>query len=107
MNEFSAGIIGALVGGGITLLGQWVKHRWETHDARKRDETRKAMLTQMLNNPGPNGWRKMETLSGVIGASRDETARLLIELGARSSETGQDVWALIKNKPLPAPNADG
>jgi hypothetical protein len=58
----------------------------------------------MLDNPGPTGWRRMETLSGVIGASRDETARLLIEVDARCSEKvadGNDVWAYVKNKPLP------
>jgi len=58
-------------------------------------------LKTMLDNPGQTGWRKMETLSGVIGASRDETARLLIECGARASETGSDVWAYEKNEPLP------
>jgi len=43
----------------------------------------------------------MKTLSGVIGATRNETARLLIELDARASETGNDVWAYIKDKPIP------
>ena len=57
----------------------------------------------MLENPSKGGWRKMETLSGVIGASREETARLLIEIDARVSETGRDVWAFIKNKPIPEP----
>ena len=51
-------------------------------------------------NAEKGGWRKMSTLSGVIGASRDETARLLISIKARGSESGEDVWALIKNKPL-------
>jgi hypothetical protein len=55
----------------------------------------------MLDNPGPDGWRKMQALSGVIGASRDETALLLIDIGARASETGNDVWAYIAQKPLP------
>jgi len=43
----------------------------------------------------------METLSGVIGVGRDEAARLLIEIDARASETGNDAWAYIKDKPLP------
>ncbi|KPQ06085.1 MAG: hypothetical protein HLUCCA12_12815 [Rhodobacteraceae bacterium HLUCCA12] len=68
---------------------------------RERDLKRKAMLRQMLNNPGAQGWRSMKTMSGVIGANREETARLLIEIGARASETGNHVWALTKNKPLP------
>jgi hypothetical protein len=101
MSDFWLGIIGTLVGSALTLLGQWVKHCWEVHAAQKLDNVRKAMLTQMLNNPGPDGWRKMSTLAGVIGASRDETARLLIGIEARSSETESDVWAYIKDKPIP------
>ncbi|PQA89031.1 hypothetical protein [Hyphococcus luteus] len=101
MCEFLAGIIGAVVGGAIAIAGQWLKHQWETQEMRNRDEKRKKLLKQMLDKPGPNGWRKMETLSGVIGANRDETARLLTEIDARSSETEGDVWVFIKDKPLP------
>lgn len=103
-SEFWAGIIGVVVGGVVTILGHWIVHHWQTAAARKRDEKRKAILTEMLNNPGPKGWRKMETMANVIGASRDETARLLIELDARASETGKDVWAFIKDKPIPKPD---
>jgi len=95
------GFIGVVLGSALTIGGQWLKHLWQTSDARERDKKRKSMLEHMLENPGPNGWRKMETLSGVIGATRDETAQLLIEIDARASETGSDTWAYIKNKPLP------
>lgn len=107
MADFWLGVLGAGLGSGVTLFGQWVQHRWETGAARDRDAKRKTLLRQMLDNPGPTGWRRMETLSGVIGASRDETARLLIEIDARSSEAvaagGNDVWAYIRDKPLPDP----
>jgi hypothetical protein len=103
MDEFWSAIVGVLAGSGVTIFGQWLKHRWETNETRQRDEKRKAMLRQMLNNPGRTGWRRMETMSGVIGATRDETARLLIEIDARSSESGSDVWAFLKKKPLPDP----
>ena len=106
MNEFWAAIIGVVVGGVITTLGHLIIHHWQTAGERQRDEKRKAMLTRMLNNPGPSGWRKMETMAGVIGATREETARLLIELDARASETGNDVWAFTKNMPLPNPTVD-
>jgi hypothetical protein len=43
----------------------------------------------------------MKTMSGVIGASREETARLLIEVDARASESGNDSWAYTKIKPIP------
>ena len=101
MSEFWAGIIGVLVGGIVTTIGHLVIEHWKTKRARKRDDKRKQMLTRMLENPGPTGWRKMETMSAVIGASHDETARLLIEIDARASETGTDVWAFIRDKPLP------
>jgi hypothetical protein len=106
MTVFWLGILGVTIGSGVTLVGQWIKHRWETKAARDRDEKRKALLRQMLDNPGPKGWRRMEAMSGVIGADREETARLLIEIDARSSEKaadGNDVWAYIKKKPLPSP----
>ncbi len=101
MDGFWAGIIGVMVGSALTIVGQWLQHLWQTFDARERDKKRKSMLEHMLENPGRTGWRKMETLSSVIGATRDETAQLLIEIDARASETGNDAWAYIKNKPLP------
>jgi hypothetical protein len=47
-----------------------------------------------------NKWRKLETLSRVIGADEETTKRLLIEIGARGSETDKDVWGLMKYHPL-------
>ncbi len=46
-------------------------------------------------------WRRLSTLMNVIGADEETAKRLLIEIGARASENGQPVWALIENKPLP------
>lgn len=105
-SEFWAGIIGVLVGGLLTILGQYLLHRWQTDAARKRDVKRKAMLANMLENPGPTGWRKLETMANVIGANREVTARLLIELNARASESGRDVRAFVRKKPLPDPVDD-
>ncbi len=101
MSDFWLGLVGALIGSVSTLAGQWLKHLWETSESRKRDDGRKALLRQMLDNPGPTGWRRMATMAGVIGANRDETACLLIDIGARASETGNDTWAYISRKPLP------
>ncbi|MBB5708331.1 hypothetical protein [Sphingopyxis panaciterrulae] len=101
MSAFWWGVFGTTIGSGVTLLGQWIKHCWETSKAEEFDNRRKAMLRSLLDKPGSTGWRKMATLSGVIGASREETARLLIEIEARGSETGNDSWAYLKDKPLP------
>jgi hypothetical protein len=49
-------------------------------------------------------WRKLSTLSRVIGADADTTKRLLIELGARGSEKpredNEEVWGLISKHSL-------
>lgn len=101
MAEFWTGLLGTVVGSAITLFAQWLKYNWETREQRKRTMARKALLKSMLDAAGPHGWRKMETLSAVIGATREDTALLLVEIGARGSETGNDVWGWEKHHPLP------
>lgn len=99
--EVWSGLIGVIVGGAITLLAQYLAHRWNTARESARDEARRTLLRSMLDKP-PSGttWRKRSTMANVIGASQDETARLLIEIGARGSETDSDLWAYVKDKPL-------
>ena len=106
MNDFWLAIIGVAFGTIGTIITQSVQHCLRTKNERKRDKKRKGLLRTMLDNPGPDGWRKMETMAAVIGADREETARLLIELDARANEKagGNDVWAYIKDKPLPNPS---
>lgn len=94
------GFAGTLVGALATLLGVVIKHHLDTAQQRKDDEERRSLLKQMLDNPA-HEWRDIETLSRVIGASKDDTARLLIQLGARGSELERGVWALLSKKPLP------
>ena len=101
MGEGLIGLLSVVVGGLGQFLLDHFRHDRETKAQRELDEKSKAYLKSMLDNPGPTGWHKMETLSSVIGASRDETARLLIEFNARASESGNDVWAYIKDKPIP------
>lgn len=94
-------LLGIIIGAILQYFASYFLYKQQTKTQRELDKKRKDYLLIMLKNPGPKGWRKMETLSSVIGASRDDTARLLIELGARASETGNDTWALIKDMPLP------
>lgn len=65
------------------------------------DNAREKLLKEMLK---ASDWRKLSTLSRVIGADRDTTTRLLIEIGARGSEKLRDdeeeVWGLILKHPL-------
>jgi hypothetical protein len=96
------GFLGTIVGAITTIVALFVKERIDRRRKEAEEAPRKALLLNMLRNrPAGVEWRKMETLSGVIGAPRDETARLLIAIGARGSETGEDVWALISERPLP------
>ena len=101
MRDFLLGIIGVAVGS----VGQFVldhfRHKRETGAQRALDEKRKALLRQALESPpGGKEWRKLQTLSRIIGADYETTTRLLIELGARGSETENEVWALVSEKPL-------
>ena len=95
------GLIGAIVGAVLAILGNlllaWVQDRKQN----SLDTARKRLLQQMLDL---RDWRKLSTLSRVIGAESDTTRRLLIELSARGSEKprddGEEVWGLISKHPL-------
>lgn len=90
-------VIGALTQFALARLGAFMDQRSQ----RKLDDARKALLLAALENP-PAGseWRQLSTLCGIVGAPPLETTRLLIEIGARGSENGNDVWALLSKKPL-------
>jgi hypothetical protein len=91
------GLVGVIVGG---VLQFWLEQR-KTKAQRELDNKRKELLKTALENPPPNTeWRKLQTLSRVIGADYETTTRLLIELGARGSEGEDEVWALLSKKPL-------
>ena len=103
MQEFFLGIIGVAVGGVGQFLIDHFRHKRDTKAQRELDERRKALLREALENPPPGkDWRKLETLSRIIGTNYETTTRLLIELGARGSEKDADVWALLSDKPLGA-----
>ncbi len=101
MWDFVLGIVGVAVG----AIGQFVidhyRHERNTKAQRELDDKRKSLLKQALENP-PQGkeWRKLSTLSRIVGADYETTTRLLIELGARGSEGEKEVWALLGDKPL-------
>jgi len=102
MSEFWAGLLGVVVGACVTLGGILLQHYLTNRDQKKLDDIRKKDLLHMLHNPPPGQeWRKLDTLARVIGADYETTRRLLIELGARGSETESDAWALKTRKPLP------
>lgn len=95
------GVIGAVVGGCVAIAGQLVVHWFQNRQARALDKARTKLLRQMLEH---KDWRKLSTLTRVVGANADNTRRLLIELGARGSEKpredDEEVWGLISKHPL-------
>ena len=96
-----AGIIGIIVGALIPVLGNVLIHYLQNQQKDQLDKLRKELLVKMLDSDRfPNKWRKLETLSRVIGADDETTKRLLIEIGARGSESESNSWGLIKHHPL-------
>lgn len=94
------GLIGTLIGAAVAVGGNLLLHWVQDRKASYLDSARIKLLTQMLN---ARDWRKLSTLSRVIGADDDTTRRLLIKLGARGSETtkeGDELWGLISKHPL-------
>ncbi len=94
------GLIGTLFGAAIAVGGNLLLHWVQDRKASDLDSARIKLLTQMLDS---RDWRKLSTLSRVVGADDDTTRRLLIKLGARGSETtkiGEELWGLITKHPL-------
>ncbi len=95
-----AGFIGTVFGAITAVSGHAFKRRLQGISSTQADRPRKALLRRMLQHKD-HQWRQLRTLSSVIGADEETTKRLLLEIGARASEDGRPLWALIKNKPLP------
>lgn len=95
------GIIGAVIGSILALVGNLLLHWFQDRKQSALDTKRMSLLKQMLER---SDWRHLSTMSRVIGTSPDETRRLLIKLGARASESerpdGEEAWALLSRKPL-------
>jgi hypothetical protein len=89
----------AILGGFVTVLGQKLMERGEERGQRRLDAGRKQLLQAMLEDPRFE-WRELGTLRRVIGANEEDTKRLLIEIGARGSETQDDHWGLVSRHPL-------
>jgi len=97
------GIIGGIVGSLLTLSGNIFLHNLKEKPKKELDKKRKTILKTMLEDERfSEKWRNINTLSAVIGASKEETKRLLVEIEARGSEKADGKWGLIKYHPLPS-----
>jgi len=96
------GLIGVALGAGLTLFSNIIFHWIKEKPNRDLDNQRMEILKIMLEDDKfEYKWRNISTLSAVIGASKEETKRLLIKVGARGSETDEGKWGLISKHPLP------
>ncbi len=95
------GLIGGVIGGALTLAGNVLLHWLQGKKQSELDAQCILLLTQMLQ---AKDWRFLSTLSRVVGASQEETRRLLIKLGSRASEKaridGDESWGLLSKHPL-------
>jgi hypothetical protein len=65
-------------------------------------EARKKLLLAMLQDERFT-WRKLHVLCHVIGADEATTKNLLLEIGGRASEDGENLWALVTRHPFAGP----
>jgi hypothetical protein len=99
MDSGWAAVIGSIVGGVGSFAATWLS----AHLNRKRpdpaDEAAKTLLRKMLGSE-KYPWRKLQSLSNVIGADEATTRRLLLEVGARGDVGQGAVWALVSRRPV-------
>jgi hypothetical protein len=95
-----AGIVGAVIGGGVTLGGIWLTHHLQHGRSLSLAEKRRARLRQMLSGEKFK-WRSLSVLAASIGADEATTAELLIEIDARASIANNQSWALVSRAPWP------
>ncbi len=95
------GLIGGVVGAVLTIVGNILVHWLQDRSRRSLDQKRQSLLKELLE---ARDWRKLSTLSRVVGADADTTRRLLIEIRARGSEKPredeEEAWGLISKHSL-------
>lgn len=111
-----SGLVGALIGAIASFFGQLGTAIYSAKVAKARqrsiDGPRENMLRSMLDDGLKSGfkWRKLWRMSLAIGASQEETARLLVAIGARGdiSEAALEVpqWGYIREVGPPLIGAD-
>lgn len=95
------GCLGAIIGSIATVSVSILSNCLQDRKEEKICRPRKDMLISMLNHP-TYSWRNLKTLSHVVGLDETETKNLLVSIGARASEDGNETWALISRHPLPS-----
>lgn len=99
----------ALIGTALGVLGSWgTAYISAVLSKSKPDsvaEARKKLLLELLEDER-FAWRKLHVLCHVIGADETTTKALLLEIGARASEDGENLWALVSKHPFQGPRTN-
>ncbi|MDD2734814.1 MAG: hypothetical protein PHF56_12795 [Desulfuromonadaceae bacterium] len=93
------GVIGAIVGSALTLVGNFAIEWYKGRNQKKIDTARQKLLEEMLQDKTFQ-WRNLSTLAAVIGCDEEQTKNHLITIGARGSENNDGKWGLISRHPL-------
>lgn len=104
MDSGLAAFLGAIAGAGASLGGIVVTDWLQAH-RRARDAAPKKELLRKMLGAGHN-WRRLSTLSNVTGLTEQEAKQLLVDIGARGSETDSSLWGLVSRNPLPTQDPD-
>ena len=99
-----AALLGALAGAAASLGGIVLSDVMGACRKAKAEKPKKQLLRDMLSGGHP--WRKLTTLANVTGLTEPEAKRLLVEIGARGSETDPGWWGLVSRNPLPTHDQD-
>lgn len=105
MDSGLAAFLGAIAGAGASLGGIVVTDWLQAHRRAQQAAPRKDLLKRML--AAGHNWRRLSTLSNVTGLTEAEARQLLVEIGARGSETDSSLWGLVSRNPLPTHDSDG
>lgn len=93
------GVLGAIVGSILTILGNFALEWFKNRSQKSIDDSRKKILKEMLEDTAFE-WRSISTLAAVIGCDEETTKYHLISIKARGSEKNDGKWGLISRHPL-------
>ncbi len=93
------GVIGAIVGSVLTILGNFAIEWFKNRHQRAIDKSRQSILKEMLEDKAFD-WRDLSTLAAVVGCNEETTKHHLIAIKARGSEKNDGKWGLISRHPL-------
>ncbi|MCX5880319.1 MAG: hypothetical protein NTU74_00400 [Deltaproteobacteria bacterium] len=93
------GVIGAIIGSFLTIVGNFALEWFKNRHQRTIDRLRQDLLKEMLQVQGVE-WRNLTTLAAVIGCNESTTKSHLIAIKARGSEKNDGKWGLISRHPL-------